>query len=219
MIRGLPSSVVAFVLFASAPLASAATISVSHFSGTGQAGSLATGSDEPWFINCAGTGPSGAPCPAGDFAWGSPGVGQGVTAYVGETPAEDFEITFPDFLIDPGPLAIGNASACAGREAGGTTFCTEDSSKLVTMWSAVFDAAHPHSIAFFAPLGTDLDNTESYFVNIFLVNPDSSGALPQSAPFSGDWTAEAVPEPTTLVLFGSGLLAAALRRRKLLLRG
>jgi hypothetical protein len=194
--------------------ASAGPIVLSTFSGTGTTGFLASGTGEPWLANCAGTGPSSVPCPTGDFGWGSPGVGQGITPYVGTTAAEDFEITFPGFLIDPSQITVGNNSNCTGRETGGTTFCTEDRE----LWTAVFNpAVDAHSIAFFAPAGTQLDPTESYFVNIFLVNPGAANnVLPESVPFTGEWTAEPVPEPVTLVLFGTGLAAAAaLRRRQL----
>jgi hypothetical protein len=211
--RGLlMTGAVLVALAVSAGAANATPIVIGPFSGTGTSGNLASPSAEPWLINCAGLGPSGVPCPAGDFGWGSPGVGQSFTPYVGATPAMDFEITFPDLLIDPSQIPVGITSDCAGREAGGTTFCQD-----LTEWTVSFNpAVDPHSIAFFAPVGTSIPSGDEYFVNIFLENPTPNGSLPTSVSFTGGWTAEpaAVPEPASMLLVGSGVTWVLARRKK-----
>lgn len=86
---------------------------------------------------------------------------------------------------------------------GGTTFCTSDNNP----WTPVITG--PGAIAFFAPAGQSLVPGQTYFVNIFL-----EGAQPTSVSFSGAWTAEVTPEPTSLLLLGTGLAFAARRLRR-----
>ena len=53
------------------------------------------------------------------------------------------------------------------------------------------------------PGGDLLINGDPFFINIFFTGGDPNGAS-----FSGDWVTP-VPEPSGLVLFGSGILALA----------
>lgn len=192
-------------------LADASPFVIATFSGaginSGDFGTLAS-PGEVWLINCSGTGPSGVPCPANDFGWGSPGVGQSFAPYGESTPATDFEITF-DVPIDQGQITLGSGAGCAGSEGGGTTFCTDE----LVPWTASFNPSDPDSIAFFAPPGTSLAPGEFYFVNIFL-----TGSLPMSEPpfeFTGEWTGgDNTPEPASLFLLGSGLAFGARVLRK-----
>jgi hypothetical protein len=142
--------------------------------------------------------------------WGIPGVGNGVLTSLASVTISDFEITFSlpaGTAIDPAQIAIGNSAGCFGTSSGGTTFCAGPYS---APWNAVL--ASIDSIDFFASPGNALTPGDSFFVNIFFSGPDPSGAS-----FSGTWTTSAVPEPGTLILFGSGFLglAGVLRRRLL----
>jgi hypothetical protein len=162
-------------------------------------------------INCSGTGPSGVACPTGDFGWGSPGVGFGLVPYGESTPASDFEITFSGFTVDSSQIGLsGLSDPCQGSEGGGTVFCGFSGVNLLP-WTPVFNAATPNTIAFFAPAGVTLNPGETYFTNIFL----EGRTLPESVSFTGAWTGgDAVPEPATLLLFGSGLVAVGSRLRQ-----
>jgi hypothetical protein len=170
------------------------------FSGTGTSGQLSSPS-ETWIFNADG----GAAETGYLNNWGSPGVGAGITTYSETQPAYGMQITFTGGgTVDAAAIGIGNASACAGSTAGGTTFCTIDPTDI---WEAF--QTGPGSIEFLAQNPTYyLSQGQSYFVNIFF-----DGATPTG--FTGSWLTSftptppsSAPEPATWSLVGvcTGLL-------------
>jgi len=166
------------------------------FAGSGPSGTLVAPT-ETWVFNADG----GAAATGYLNNWGSPGVGLGVTAY-GEAQAAfgmvlDFTGGGP---IDVASVGIGNGSACAGTTTGGTTFCTITPKDI---WQAFVTG--PDSIEFLAQDPSFfLSAGQNYFVNVFF-----DGATPTG--FTGSWlttfTPTPSPEPGTLVLLGSSVLA------------
>jgi hypothetical protein len=165
-------------------------------------------------ITFSGSGMSGNIPPGQPFAydldglsdWGVPGIGGGLGTWSGPT-VDAFTISFSlpaGVTIDP--LDIG--SNCNGGSGGGTVFCASpyDQPWLVT-------ALNANSITFTAQSGGDLlRDGDQFFINIFFTGGDAGGA-----PFAGTWVSP-VPEPGSMVLFGSGFLAVVgVLRRKLLL--
>jgi PEP-CTERM motif len=168
-------------------------------------------------ITFSGSGTSGTVAPGVSFSydadgaevegdWGIPGVSAGTLGWPsGYGTATDFEITFnfptspagvPPTAIDPAQIAIGNAAGCEGESTGGTTFCA---GPYNSPWIA--DLISSNTIEFFASPGDALTPGDSFFVNIFFSGPDPSGAS-----FCGSWSESETPEPSSLLLLGTGLL-------------
>lgn len=172
------------------------------FSGSGSSGTLVS-SSETWVFN----GDGGASQTGFLNNWGSPGVDRGEVAYGESSPAFGFEITFAGGgTIDAASVTTGNGAGCAGTTTGGTTFCTNAPTDI---WEAFL--VGPDTIEFLAQSSTfDLVDGQDYFVNIFF-----DGSTPTS--FSGEWLTtfqpSPTPEPSSLLLFGSGLLSLAGARR------
>jgi hypothetical protein len=111
--------------------------------------------------------------------------------------------------IDAASITIGNGAACFGTTTGGTTFCTIGPTDI---WEAT--QVGPDSIDFLAQNSSYyLSPGQDYFVNIFF-----DGATPTG--FTGEWLTEfspsPVPEPASIALLGSSLLAfgASFRRKR-----
>ncbi len=172
-------------------LASTAAVAGSiPFSGSGSSGTINPG--QPFSYS----GDGGAD-------WGVPGVDGGLAVWTGPT-VDQFTITFDltgGISIDP--LDVG--TTCNGGPSGGTVFCASPYSQPWNVTNLTTD-----SITFTALPGGDLlINGDPFFINIFFTGGDPNGAS-----FSGDWVSP-VPEPSGLVLFGSGVLGLVgiLRRR------
>jgi hypothetical protein len=168
------------------------------FSGSGANGTIQTG--QPFAYNFDN----------GVFEpdWGIPGVGGGTAIWNGPN-VGSFEITFnlpSGIVIDPAQVLVGQTGDCVGGAAGGTAFCAQP---YTSPWIATLIGTN--TIMFTATPGNFLTTGDPFFVNIFF-----SGGNPSGAAFSGSFTT-VVPEPSSILLFGSGILGvtAILRRRKL----
>ena len=180
------------------------------FSGSGTSGTLGS-STETWSVNADG----GAAATGYLNNWGSPGVNTGLATYGENTPALGFLITFSGGgPIDTGSVALGNSgnSGCSGTTTGGSSFCNFGLSPAVG-WTAFVTG--PDSIDFLAQDPSFyIEQGDAYFANIFF-----DGAAPTS--FSGEWLTQyaptptdITPEPNSLYLLGTGLLACIERLRK-----
>jgi hypothetical protein len=168
------------------------------FSGSGSSGTLQTG--QPFAYDFDG----------GVFEpdFGIPGIGNGLATWQGPTVSQ-FEITFDlpaGVEIDPAMVELGQTGDCVGGPAGGTAFCAQP---FTQPWTAQLIGAN--ELIFTATPGNNLTNGDPFFLNIFFTGGDPNGAS-----FSGAFTAS-TPEPSSILLFGSGLLGAVtfMRRRKL----
>jgi hypothetical protein len=164
------------------------------FNGSGSSGTIPPGQPFAYDFDHASQEPD----------WGIPGVGGTLSVWTGPVIGQ-FTITFDlpqGVIIDPMNLG-GN---CNGGPMGGTVFCASPYSQPWNVTALTSD-----SITFTAQPGGDLlINRDPFFVNIFF-----SGGDPNGASFNGAWVT-AVPEPGSLILFGTGTLgAAALMRRKI----
>jgi hypothetical protein len=197
---------------AAAPAQAAYVIPGTGFAGVaggGNTGLDAFGQTWTWNTTIGGVTPG---VPAGNSAWGSPGLGLGtVDHYTGTSAATNFEIAFqmPDGtdisqIPSSGPGGYNEATRFDVCSASG---CVE--------WNAVFsNPTHAHEVDFFAPAGSSLKFGDQYFVNVVMDNGLVSGAT--NAGFSAVFTG--VPEPSTwaMMLMGVGGVGAAMRmaRRK-----
>jgi hypothetical protein len=159
------------------------------FSGSGTSGSIAPGLmwsfDETTVFR-------GLP------VWGVPGLGDGNATWTGSGPVDDFTITFTGLTIDqtpdPNPTGVGDF----------TRFHLADD----TPWTASFIGTD--TVHFTAPDPSHwLYPGTQFFVNIAFTDQNV-----ETVTFTGSWS-EPVPEPSSLLLIGTGLIGAAgsLRRK------
>jgi PEP-CTERM motif len=187
----------AYALLCMVMLASVAAMAGSiPFSGSGSSGTIDPG--QPFSYDFAGA--------LSEANWGVPGVGAGLATWSGAT-VDQFTITFdlaPGISID----SMNLGATCDGGPTSGTVFCASPYTQPWNVTNLTTD-----SITFTASPGGDLlINNDSFFINIFFTGGDPIGAS-----FNGDWVTP-VPEPGSLVLLSSGILAiAGAFRRKLLL--
>lgn len=136
--------------------------------------------------------------------WGSPGVGQGFSAYGEATAAYGLELTFTGGgTIDSGQVTTGNSSNCGG----GSIFCVQGFSSN-TVWTGY--RLGTESIEFLATTPSDaLPVSGDYFTNVYF-----NGATPTG--FTGTWFTQftTVPEPASLTLLGSGMLCLGMLQRR-----
>jgi hypothetical protein len=141
----------------------------------------------------------------GSDNWGIPGVGDGITPYLGSVPVYGFEVSFANVgaPIDSSSIPLGNN---CGNSPGGTLFCTISPTNI---WKAF--QTGPDSIEFLAQNASSaLQPDQLFFVNVFFTSAPSETA---TATFA---FIDPTPLPAALPLFsgGLGLIGWLLQRRK-----
>lgn len=179
----------AFAIFFAIVPATAAILTT--FSGTSAAGSDPFG--HPFELILSGS----------TFVWGIPGLGRGTVPWAGPVAATDFHVDFAS------GWQVAETTMSPGGFTTETRFSVAPFSTSDDLWGRTVSGT---TVDFVADSGTDtLDIGKHFFFNIAFVNPTGGQLDPDTFGFRAAWTA--VPEPSTLLLLGAGLIGLAGFRR------